>query len=217
MLAVISGFGTLSCKRRALLAVSGSYEWNELLPVVGGISVEYLWKEKKACTIRENKLHKSYETLKKNVCFVLRYGLKNHCISQVSHTWNFSWAFQGHSYLIFSHAVELSCGEKWIYHQISYCGCYTVDNIITSPSPIVSGSQKKCHYVRPSFLVTKLVKFSAEFCSIVFEMHAFDFCILFLEEPINRVDLNKVCLGKYLWLSLLLRCSNLDDFISVPL
>lgn len=69
----------------------------------------------------------------------------------------------------------------------------------------------------PSFLIAKLVKFNAEFCSIDFEMHAFDFCILFLEEPINRADFNKICLGKYLWLSLLLRCSNLDNFISVPL
>lgn len=131
----------------------------------------------------------------------------------MSHTWNASWDSQGNSYLIFSYALELPCGDKWIYHRSSYCGHYTVHNIITLPSPILSSSQNKCPYLMPSFLITKLVKFNTEFCSIDFEMHAFDFCILFLEQPINRLDFNKVCLGKYLWLSLLPRCSNLNNFI----
>lgn len=98
--------------------------------------------------------------------------------------------------------MELLYVGKWTYHQISYCGCYAVHNIITSPSPIFSCSRKKCHYLMPSFLTTELVKFNAEFCDIDLETPAFEFYILFLEEFVSRVDFDSVCHGKYLWLSL---------------
>lgn len=51
-----------------------------------------------------------------------------------------------------------------------------------------------------SFLTTELVKFNAEFCDIDLETPAFEFYILFLEEFVSRVDFDRVCLGKYLWL-----------------
>lgn len=60
---------------------------------------------------------------------------------------------------------------------------------ITSASPFLSSSPKKCCYLMPPFLITRLEKFSAQFCSIALEMPPFDFCSLFLGEPIKRVDL----------------------------
>lgn len=79
----------------------------------------------------------------------------------------------------------------WNYHVrinefITSLPTMDVTLSISSASPFLSSFPQKCSCVMPSFLITRLEKLSAQFCSTALEMPPFDFCAWFLGEPINR-------------------------------